>query len=478
MRRSLLAISIAGVALGLVVGGCATRGIPQRLQELPPDFKRVPYLQNVTPTAATIAWQTHSPEESTLRYWSGDSANRPSISDTTVSIDHAIVLDELRPDTEYTYQVRTWGGDFTEGRTFRTAPAPGTRKAFKFLVFGDSGEGTPGQLQLADRMPGENANLAIHVGDVAYDNGTDIDFDFRHFAVYKDLMDDVPFYPSLGNHDIRTEFGRPYLNAFHLPANNPARTERYYSFQYDNVFFVALDSNAGPTYVAEFGDLRDADNAQRRWLEGELKRAAGDPTVDWIVVYFHHAAFSSGRGIAGHGSDIGLQQSLFPLFEQYGVDIVFMGHDHHYERTFPLHCDPGTALSPACAVRGEDPKRVVGGSGTVYVVSGAGGGPFSWRAVGVSWWTAFARQTYQYITVEVDGPVLVMKSLDAGGGVLDEVRFERPAPEGQPQQAEPGPPRAAPQKAVGAEERTPQQPAVGGQRGSGAANSPPRPEGR
>jgi 3',5'-cyclic AMP phosphodiesterase CpdA len=430
--------SLLAAALLLWAAACSTRTIPERLQQLPPDFKRVPYVQMLTPESATIVWQTHSPEASFLQFWSGDSANKPSIADTSISLDHAIRLTDLQPDTEYTYQVRTWEGAFTTARTFRTPPELGTRKPFKFLVFGDSGEGTPGQLEVADRLPGENAALAIHVGDVAYDNGAEIDFDFRHFAVYQELLGQVPFYPSLGNHDVRTEQGQPYLNAFHLPGNGPDGTERYYSVQVDNVLFVALDSNQGPGYTERFGNLRNAESEQVRWLEGELRRARGDATIDWIVAYFHHPPFSSGRGIAGHGSDLALRDVLVPLFDRYRVDLVFTGHDHHYERTFPIRCQEGAPVLPDCQVPQDDPGRVGAGSGTVYVLSGGGGGPFAWRAVGVNWWTAFARQVYQYVTVEVDGAAtLHVRAIDSSGGVIDEVRVER---EG----AAPGEPPAAP----------------------------------
>jgi 3',5'-cyclic AMP phosphodiesterase CpdA len=423
MRAVLAVVGLAHLLAG--AAGCGPRSIPQRLQELPPDFKRVPYLQDVTPTEATVVWQTHSPEASLLRYWQGDSSKSVVTADTTVAIDHAITLKQLQPDTEYGYEVQTWEGRFTEAHTFRTAPPPGTRKAFKFLVFGDSGEGTPGQLQLADRMPGEKAALAIHVGDVAYDNGTEIDFDFRHFAVYKDLLGAVPFYPALGNHDIRTEMGQPYLDAFHLPDDNAERTERYYSFQYGNVFFVALDSNTGPSYVQRFGDLRDPGSAQVRWLEAELRRARSDPTVDWIVAYFHHPPFSSGGGIGGHGSDLLLRRSVQPLFDRYAVDLVFSGHDHDYERSFPIRCRDNQPASPACLVEVSDVKTAKQRDGTVYVVTGAGGGPFAWRSVGANWWTAFSRQIYEYVTVEVSDEGLHLKSLDVAGGVMDELRIAR-----------------------------------------------------
>ncbi len=465
-RAALGALGLALLLWG--AGGCGPRSIPQRLQELPPDFKRVPYLQDVTPTEATVVWQTHSPEASLLRYWQGDSSKSVATADTAVAIDHAITLKELEPDTEYGYQVQTWEGRFTEAHTFRTAPRPGTRRPFKFLVFGDSGEGTQGQLQLADRMPGEKAALAIHVGDVAYDNGTEIDFDFRHFAVYKDLLGAIPFYPALGNHDIRTDLGQPYLHAFHLPNDNEERTERYYSFQYDDVFFLALDSNMGPSYTQRFGDLRDPGSAQVRWLERELRRGRRDPTVDWIVVYFHHPPFSSGGGLGGHGSDIGLRQSLQPVFDRYAVDLVFSGHDHDYERSFPIRCPEKQPASPACLVKEADAKMVKQRDGTVYIVTGAGGGPFAWRSVGVSWWTAFSRQIYEYVTVEASEQQLLVKSLDAAGGVMDEVRIERTLPPG----GGPGPaaaPGAAPPAIPGAA-----QPAAPGEGTPPASSGNPR----
>ena len=418
-------------------------------------------------TSAVVAWQTHLPEASALTFWTGDTAAQVRLADSTVALDHAVALTALRPDTEYGYRVRTWTGRFTEPAAFRTPPLPGARRPFRFLVFGDSGEGTEGQLRVADRMAAEeDVALAIHVGDVAYDNGSEVDFDFRHFAVYKELLDGAPFYPSLGNHDIRTELGAPYLNAFHLPQNGPRGDERTYSFQRDNVLFVALDSNAGPTYTQRFGDLRDPEGEQASWLEAELRRARGNPTVDWIVVYMHHAPFSSGTGIGGHGSDVALQQTLVPIFDRYRVDLVFTGHDHHYERTFPIRCRPGAPVTAACRVRaagGETGAEgpVARGSGTVYIVSGAGGGPLAWRAVGVSWWTAFARQVYQYVSVDVEPQALAVRAKDADGNVIDEVRIEGPRAEAAPAPAEGGvllpgeEPRETPAPRVGLPGETP-----------------------
>jgi 3',5'-cyclic AMP phosphodiesterase CpdA len=187
-----------------------------------------------------------------------------------------------------------------------------------------------------------------------------------------------------------------------------------------------------------------------RWLEAELRRARADPTVDWIVAYFHHPLFSSGGGLGGHGSDLALRQSLQPLFDRYAVDLVFAGHDHDYERTFPIRCPEKQITTPACLVKSPDPKIVKQREGTVYIVTGAAGGPFAWRSVGVNWWTVFSRQIYQYVTVDVSDAGLDVKSVDAAGGVMDEARVERTlTPAAGPRGAAPPGPAKAPADSAG-----------------------------
>jgi hypothetical protein len=118
----------------------------------------------------------------------------------------------------------------------------------------------------------------------------------------------VKFYAALGNHDNQE-------NRFYKPWN--MNGERYYTFTKKNVRFFVLDSD----YL---------DRKQQDWIESELKGS----NDDWKVVYFHHPLYSSG---GRHGSEVDLRVILEPLFIKYGVNAVFSGHDHVYERIKPQH---------------------------------------------------------------------------------------------------------------------------------------------
>jgi hypothetical protein len=71
------------------------------------------------------------------------------------------------------------------------------------------------------------------------------------------------------------------------------------------------------------------DPKQLAWLEAQLRETG---SAGWLVVYFHHALYSSARF---HGPALDLRKVLEPLFVTYGVDVVFADHDHVYERVLP-----------------------------------------------------------------------------------------------------------------------------------------------
>ena len=181
----------------------------------------------------------------------------------------------------------------------------------KFAVIGDNGTGDRAQYEVAHQLAASHDrfpfDMVIMLGDNIYGTQRPDDFVQKFERPYKPLLDaGVRFYASLGNHD--NERNRFY------PAFNMGG-ERYYTYVRKNVRFFVLDS-----------DYLDA--KQFGWIESALKSS----TDDWKICYFHHPLYSDG---GRHGSQVELRVLLEPLFVTYGVNIVFSGHDHIYERLTP-----------------------------------------------------------------------------------------------------------------------------------------------
>ncbi len=181
----------------------------------------------------------------------------------------------------------------------------------RFAVIGDMGTGKKPQYEVADQMIRARQKFpfefVIAVGDDLYGGSDPSDYENKFERPYKLLLDaGVNFYAVLGNHDNPNE-------RFYKPFN--MNGQKYYTYKKSNIRFFALDSN----YM---------DKEQLSWLEKELQNSGSD----WKICYFHHPLYSSA---AFHGSSTDLRLLLEPLFVKYGVQVVFAGHDHVYERVKP-----------------------------------------------------------------------------------------------------------------------------------------------
>lgn len=186
-------------------------------------------------------------------------------------------------------------------------------KSVRFAVIGDSGTGEKDQYQIAKQMEAYREavgfDFVIMLGDNIYGGHEQRDFAQKFEIPYKPLLDaGVKFYASLGNHD------DPKLETLYELFN--MNGERYYTFKKADIQFFALDSN--------YMDAR-----QLTWVEQNLRSSK----ASWKICYFHHPLYSDGKM---HGPDLDLRNQLSPLLKIYGVNAVFSGHEHAYERLKPV----------------------------------------------------------------------------------------------------------------------------------------------
>jgi len=187
---------------------------------------------------------------------------------------------------------------------------PGRSGSVRFLVLGDAGTGDREQYEVANQIVRFGTRFpftfAIMLGDNIYGSERPQDFDTKFTRPYRALIDaDVEFHAALGNHD---DPNQRYYKPFNLGGN------RYRTFKKGNVRFFVIDSN----YL---------DPAQVKWLEKELSESSSE----WKIAYFHHPLYTTAR----RGPEVELRAVLEPLFVKYGVDVVFTGHEHIYERLQP-----------------------------------------------------------------------------------------------------------------------------------------------
>jgi hypothetical protein len=297
----------------------------------------------------------------------------------------------LRPETTYVYTVLSDGASPVQG-TFTTAPVG--RVPFRFTSFGDLGSGNPAWSKsslnaITATNQIEQFNPVVHLlnGDLSYANVNQASM----AAVWTDFADNTqpsamntPWMPALGNHEI--EAGNEplgylsYQTRYRLPWNASADfSGNWYSFQVGSVLFISLDNNDvvfqndGGVYAGTTTGpylLGYSGGQQLQWLERTLRRANFDPTVDWIIAYFHQPAMSTST--TGSGSDMGIRQTWLPLFYEYGVDLVLCGHDHDYERSYAVRgVDQEATLRPAVVSMEAD--EVDTSQGLVHIVLGGGG---------------------------------------------------------------------------------------------------------
>lgn len=274
-------------------------------------------------------------------------------------------------------------------RTNNETLPPRAETSIRFAVLGDTGTGERRQYDVARQLWASHAvfpfEFIILVGDNMYGSERPQDYARKFELPYKPVIDaKIPFYASLGNHDDPNQI---YYKLFNMDG------KRYYSFKKDRlgtpgVRFFALDSN----YMTR---------EQLEWLEKEL----GSSGSEWKISFFHHPLYSSG---GRHGSEEDLREQLEPLFLKHGINVVFAGHEHFYERLKPQN--------------------------GIYYFTAGGSAKLREGDIRKTAMTAAGFDTdNSYMLVEIDGDQMHFQTLSRTGERVDQGSFTRqPKPQTQP----------------------------------------------
>lgn len=374
---------------------------------------RGPYLQSPTHEGITVMWRTNIATGTSL--WYGTQPDQLTLyaNNAGNATDHSVRIEGLDPATTYYYAVGAGttvlaGAD--QQHRFRTHPVPGTDEPLRIWATGDFGKGNAGQIAVKNSLTafpgGGDTDLWIWLGDNAYDNGTDGDYQGKVFGLagFSDIFNWLPFYPAPGNHDYNevwdesTFFGIPYSNIdlddhegpyydiVDVPelgeaGGRPSGLEVFYSFDLGNAHFISLNSE-----VYDFLNTSDGIDRMVDWLELDLM----ENDKRFTIAYFHQPPYSKGS----HDSDDfiefvmkAMRERVVPMLEHFDVDLVVCGHSHVYERSHLIHGHYGNSgsFNAATMLRDGNGGNFDAGTpyikdtlsvtpdGTVYVVCGNGG---------------------------------------------------------------------------------------------------------
>jgi hypothetical protein len=225
---------------------------------------------------------------------------------------------------------------------------------FNFAAAGDWGC-TDDTSSTIKNIQNKDPELILALGDLSYEKTANCWLDETSSIKNKLKI-------AMGNHEAGDE-GDPTLLQVQY-RNNFNLSNTYYSFDYHNVHFISIDSMLPYTI----------NSPQYSFVKGDLISTSQNPNVRWIIVYFHHPMYTS---LSKHPSDSLLRDTYHPLFDKYGVDLVLQGHNHNYQRSYPISYNNNNNNSNANpsnpTITSINTNTYNAPAGEVYVIAGTGG---------------------------------------------------------------------------------------------------------
>jgi len=371
--------------------------------------------------SAVVSWVTNSSGSGSVSYGSGSLSNNANGDSRAFTQDsgrtwytHQAVLSGLKENGNYTYSVEDGEGNKSPSYTFVHRRQPAAGEPFRHILFGDMGSSCAFTLcdkctessevctaeTCTNKTTGlvsevDTAGMWLHVGDFAYDlgdnGGTTGDNFFRNV---EQLATKVPYMVSHGNHEDSSVNLAHYIERFRgqptnaepltfKSSNGVAANTMYFSWDYGLVHYVAISTELW------FGVSSSEPNVNLTtfldWFAKDMAKAnANRKNAPWIVVHGHRSIYCSCDGDCDASAEK-VRKDMEPLFMKYGVDFFVNGHEHNYERSWPLY-------------QGKSDKSNVDPKAPIYVVTGAAGShelhePFTRLQPS---WSAFRSNTFCY----------------------------------------------------------------------------------
>ncbi len=330
-----------------------------------------PYLQNVRPKQVTLCWITNKKVSGAVSFWQTDKpSGKKQVADQTLTEFHRIHLKGLIPSTFYRYRI--FGSNRNYDGEFRTSPPTGSAAPVQFAVYGDNRTQYNIHAEVIKAMTKYSYDFILHTGDEVAD-GSNLKEWGRFFSTAEPLLRNTPYFPELGNHEGENP---AYFRFFNVPRN--------YSFNYGDIHFIALDTNAPASEYSR----------QESWLRRDL---AEHKNAKWKILFCHHP-FVTCTAIRGRREEASrLLARLGPILKAGGVQLVFSGHDHNYQR------------------------HVI--NGITYIVTGGGGAPLYPVRMDTPY-VKKAVSVYHFCKVDIKGDTLDMSVFTPDGKMIDKTEIK------------------------------------------------------
>lgn len=430
--------------LGLIMVSCCADA----------EITRGPYLQLTREDGVTIVWRTDKALINPKVAYQKEGAKESSLCEETAILSRSLTsqgkiskapdgtnqyeatISKLEPHTTYHYVVLDGTDKLSKSDAdhyFITHPSAGKATPTRIWVVGDSGTGEYHQLlvhramQTYTKETKRPINFYLHVGDMAYGQGTDDQFQKKFFEPYQKTLRNTTCWASLGNHEGHSSDGEksvgPFFDAYVCPTKGeaggvPSGSESFYSFNYGDIHVICLNS---------YDIDRSPQGDMAKWLVCDL----AETKTRWIVGFWHHPPYTKGT----HDSDkeielIEMRKYIMPILENGGVDLVLSGHSHIYERSMLIdgvYATPTTAKGVVLNDGDGNPKgdgaylkseKITPHNGTVAIVTGHGGA-LGRNAMGISPVMRRIVMDHGSTIIDIDGDTLTGVMLDLHGKERD-----------------------------------------------------------